>query len=34
MIGGAFLGMLIRIFFWRPWLGMTIDIITGTITGK
>jgi uncharacterized membrane protein len=33
MVGGAFWGMLIGIFFWMPWLGLAIGAITGAITG-
>lgn len=34
MVGGAFWGMLIGLFFWMPWLGLAIGTITGAITGK
>jgi uncharacterized membrane protein len=33
MVGGAFWGMLIGIFFWMPWLGLAVGAISGAITG-
>ena len=33
MIGGAFWGMLIGLFFWLPWLGLAIGAIAGAISG-
>ncbi len=33
MVGGAFWGMLIGLFFWLPWLGLAIGAIAGAISG-
>ena len=33
MVGGAFWGMLIGLFFWLPWLGLSIGAIAGAISG-
>jgi len=33
MIGGAFWGMLIGLFFWMPWLGLAIGAVSGAIAG-
>ena len=32
-LGGAFWGMLIGLFFWMPWIGITIGALAGAITG-
>jgi uncharacterized membrane protein len=34
MVGGAFWGMLIGLFFWLPWLGLAIGAIAGAISGS
>ncbi len=33
MVGGAFWGMLIGLFFWLPWLGLAVGAIAGAISG-
>ncbi len=34
VVGGAFWGMLIGLFFWMPWLGLAIGAIAGAINGS
>jgi uncharacterized membrane protein len=33
MVGGAFWGMLIGLFFWMPWLGLAVGAVTGALLG-
>ena len=33
MVGGAFWGMLIGLFFWMPWLGIAVGAVTGALLG-
>ncbi|HIH94756.1 TPA: DUF1269 domain-containing protein [Methanosarcina acetivorans] len=34
VLGGAFWGMLIGLFFWMPWLGLAVGAVAGAITSK
>jgi uncharacterized membrane protein len=33
LVGGAFWGMLIGLFFWMPWLGLAVGAVTGALLG-
>lgn len=33
VLGGAFWGMLIGLFFWMPWLGLAVGAVTGALLG-